>query len=68
MPGTAGMTLESSLLATPAGDLFFVAGGQLFKVPVADAQTPDATFGTAAQHRRREREPGREPDARSTST
>jgi len=46
VPGTAGLTLESSLLATPAGDLFFVAGDELFKVPVADAQTPDATFGT----------------------
>ena len=46
VPATAGVTIESSLLATPSGDLFFVAGGELFKVPVADARTPDATFGT----------------------
>jgi hypothetical protein len=46
VPGTAGMTLESSLVATSAGDLFFVAGEELFKVPVADAQTAGATFGT----------------------
>ena len=48
VPGTAGMTIESSLLATPAGDLFFVAGGELFKVPVADAQTTAASFGAPA--------------------
>ena len=52
VPGTTGMTVESSLLATaPAGDgsrdLFFVAGGRLFKLPVANAQSPDASFGAA---------------------
>jgi len=50
VPGTTGMTIESSLLATPAGadggrSLFFVAGGRLFKVAVADAGTPAASFG-----------------------
>ena len=51
VPGTTGMTLESSVLATaPAGDggrnLFFVAGGRLHKLPVANAQSRSASFGT----------------------
>jgi hypothetical protein len=51
VPGTTtGMTIDSSLLATPAGadgarSLFFVAGGRLFKVAVANAGTPAASFG-----------------------
>ena len=54
VPGTGGMTAESSLLATPAAadgsrSLFFVAGGRLFKVPVANAQRRDASFGTVAR-------------------
>jgi hypothetical protein len=44
VPGTAGMTLESSLLAT-SDSLFFVAGGRLFKVAVANARGRDASFG-----------------------
>jgi hypothetical protein len=47
VPGTAGMTIQSSLLAT--GDaLFFVAGGRLWKVPVTDWRSRDASFGTPA--------------------
>jgi hypothetical protein len=54
VPGTTGMTIESSLLATPAGadggrSLFFVAGGRLFKVPVANAGTPAASFGAVTR-------------------
>jgi hypothetical protein len=45
VPGTAGMTIESSPVAT-ADALFFVADGRLFRVAVADAQSPDAAFGT----------------------
>ena len=53
VPGTAGMTVESSLLATPvradgSADLFFVAGDRLFKLPVANARQRGAAFGTAA--------------------
>jgi hypothetical protein len=49
VPGTAGVTLDSSLVASSAGDLFFVAGEELFKVPVADAQTADAAFGAPSR-------------------
>jgi hypothetical protein len=48
IPGTAGKTIESALLAMPpaadgATTLFFVAGGRLFRVPVSGS----GAFGTA---------------------
>ena len=54
VPHTNGMTLQSSLLATPAAadgsrSLFFVAGGRLFKVPVTNAGRANAAFGTVTR-------------------
>lgn len=49
VPGTAGMTIESSLLATPSAR-YFVAGGRLFKVPASGAptSTPDVNANPLA--------------------
>ena len=52
----AGVRRRATSSSSPAGELF--------KVPVADAQSADAAFGTPEQHRRRRREPAGEPDAR----
>ncbi len=54
VPNTTGLTLQSSLLATPSAadgsrSLFFVAGGRLYKVPVRNAGRADAAFGTVTR-------------------
>ncbi len=64
VPGTTGMTIDSLAAGHPGArrrrrDLFFVAGDRLFKVPVADAAARASS--APPEHRRRQRQPDREP-------